>query len=90
MRKLENNIFIKNIPIKWSDAQIKEMLKPFGKIVSFVVKSNVVGKFVFVSYDDPVNEEYGYECAQKAINSLNGRNVEGKELKLIVKLALSK
>ena len=66
------------------------MLKPFGNIVSFVVKSNVIGKFAFVSYDDPMNEEYGSECAQKAINALNGRNVEGKELKLIVKLALSK
>ncbi len=66
------------------------MLEPFGKIVSFVVKSNVVGKFAFVSYDDLVNEEYGSECAQKAINTLNGRSIEGKELKLIVKLALSK
>jgi len=44
------------------------MFEPFGNIKSCVLKSNNIGKFGFVCYDDPVNKEYGPECAQKAID----------------------
>lgn len=73
-----------------SDAQVKEMFEPFGNIKSCVVQSNNIGKFAFVCYDDPVSKEYGPECAQKAIDALNGRDIEGSELKLVVKHALNK
>ena len=72
------------------DAQVKELFAPFGNIKSCIILSNSIGRFGFVCYDDPVNKEYGPECAQKAIDALNARAIEGSELKLIVKHALSK
>jgi hypothetical protein len=66
------------------------MFELFGLIKSCVVLLNNIGKFAFVCYDDPVNKEYGPECAQKAIDATNGRDIDGSELKLVVKHALSK
>jgi polyadenylate-binding protein len=89
-RKIINNIYIKNIPEWYTDAQIREMFETFGNIKSCVVNKHDFGKFAFVCYEDPVNKEYGPECAQKAIDATNGREIEGSELKLIVKSALTK
>ena len=47
------------------DAQVKELFEPFGKIKSCIILSNSIGRFGFVCYDDPVNKEYGPECAFK-------------------------
>jgi hypothetical protein len=38
------------------------MFKLFGLIKSCVVLLNNIGKFAFVSYEDPVKKEYGPEC----------------------------
>ena len=72
------------------DAAVKELFEPFGNIKSCFILSNDIEKYGFVCYDDPYNKEYGPECAQKAIDALNGRAIEGSELKLIVKHTLSK
>lgn len=76
--------------MSFEDAQVKNMFEPFGTIKSCVVKENNIGKFAFVCYEDPDNKEYGPECAQKAIDATNGRDIEGSELKLVVKHALGK
>jgi RNA recognition motif-containing protein len=36
-RKIINNIYIKNIPIDYTDAQVKDIFAPFGTIKSCVV-----------------------------------------------------
>jgi len=67
------------------------MFEKHGKIKSCVVETNKIGKFAFVCYEDPEkkeDKEYGPECAQKAIDAENGRDIEGSELKLVVKHAL--
>jgi polyadenylate-binding protein len=89
-RKLINNIYIKNIPMSFEDAQVKDIFEAFGTIKSCVVLKNNIGKFAFVCYENPDNKEYGPECAQKAIDATNGRDIEGSELKLVVKHALGK
>lgn len=90
-RKLINNVYVKNIPLDKSDKEIKEMFAAFGNIKSLVLQKNDIGQFGFVCYDDPEgkNKEYGPECAQKAIDSLNGKDM-GNDLKLYVRHAMKK
>jgi polyadenylate-binding protein len=96
IRKLINNIYVKNIPLEWTDKQVKDMFAPFGEIKSLVLNKNDMGQFGFVCYDDPkgVSKEYGPECAKKAIEGLQGRVMgkgpDGKEIKLYVRAAMKK
>lgn len=91
-RKVINNIYVKNIPVGKTNDDIKEMFKPFGHISSLSVAQHdqvKEFKFAFVCYDDPEgkNKEYGPQCAQKAIEEMNDREV-APGVKLIVKQAL--
>lgn len=90
-RKLINNVYVKNIPLTYTDAQIKDMFQAFGNIKSLVLMKNNIGQYGFVCYDDPEgkNKEYGPECAQKAIDGLSGKEM-GDDLKLYVRHAMKK
>ena len=59
--------------------KIKLMFKAFGEIKSYHFMKNQFGLLAFVSYYDPtgVNKEYGSECAQKAIEGINGKELRG-------------
>merc|ERR1712086_653291 len=50
-----------------------------------------IGQFAFICYDDPNNQnkEYGPECAQKAIDAMNDKEI-ATGVKLCVKHALKK
>ena len=91
LRKLINNIYVKNIPKEMSEDEVKGMFSPFGNIKSLVLQQNDMGQFGFVCYDDPkaVNKEYGPKCAQAAIDELDGKDMPN-QLKLCVKHALKK
>ena len=88
---LNNNVYVKNIPLGKTDAEIKAMFAAFGNIKSLVLLKNDIGQYGFVCYDDPkgVSKEYGPECAAKAIEGLNGQDM-GNELKLYVRHAMKK
>lgn len=93
-RKVINNIYVKNIPVEKSDEEIMDLFKPFGNISSLSVAQHdkvKQFKFAFICYDDPQkqNKEYGPQCAQKAIEEMNDREV-APGVKLIVKSALKK
>jgi RNA recognition motif-containing protein len=66
MRNIINNVYIKNIPKEWTQAQVHDLFSPFGHIKSCVLmeKENI-GKFGFVCYADKdgKNKEYGPKCA---------------------------
>jgi RNA recognition motif-containing protein len=91
MRKLINNVYVKNIPLDLGDDKIKEMFQAYGNIKSLVLMKNDIGQYGFVCFDDPkgTNKEYGPECAQKAIDGLSGKSMGG-ELKLYVRHAMKK
>jgi len=92
MRKIINNVYVKNIPKDWTYIQVHDLFSPFGNIKSLVLQEHEkFGQFGFVCYDDVEgkNKEYGPECAEKAIQELNGRDL-GAELRLIVVPALKK
>lgn len=90
MRKLINNIYVKNLPAGMSDEQVRKLFEPYGAIKSMFLKESEFGRFGFVCYDDPENKnkEYGPACASKAIEALNEKDMEGS--KLVVRCALSK
>lgn len=77
-----------------SEAQVKELFKPFGDIKSLVIFSNEIGKYGFVCYEDKDGKDknYGPACVNKAIDALMGREMTpGPDgLKLYVRQALNK
>lgn len=91
LRKLINNIYVKNIPKSMSEEDLRKLFESYGNVKSLVVNEHDIGKFCFVCYDDPSgkSKEYGPECAQKAIDELDGRTMEDGA-KLVVKHALKK
>lgn len=40
---LINNVYVKNIPLEWSDEQVKSLFKEFGTIKSLVLRKNDIG-----------------------------------------------
>lgn len=68
---------MKNIPLNFTNEQVREMFEAFGHIKSLVLMKNNIGQFGFVCYEDPkgLNKEYGPECAMKAIENLSGRDI---------------
>lgn len=90
-RRLINNIYVKNIPTDKSKEDVTDLFKPFGHIKSLVISSNDIGQFAFICFDDPSNQnkEYGPQCAQKAIDEMNDREI-APGVKLCVKHALKK
>ncbi|XP_059660561.1 RNA-binding protein BRN1-like [Cornus florida] len=76
------NLFIYHIPQEFSDEELANAFKGFGRVLSakvFVDKATGVSKcFGFVSYDSP-------QSAQAAINMMNGCQLGGKKLKVQLK-----
>lgn len=68
---------MKNLPQGFTEEELKKLFEPYGNIKSLALRCNQIGTFGFVCFDDPrgINKHYGPECAQKAIDSLNGFDV---------------
>ena len=70
MRNIINNVYVKNIPKEWTEAQVRDLFSPFGNIKSLVLQEKEnIGYFGFVCYEDKegINKEYGPKCAEKAV-----------------------
>lgn len=89
-----NNVYVKNIPLSYSEEQVKKLFEPFGTIKSLVLRSSADVKnyqFGFVCFDDESGQdkEYGPRCAQAAIDGLHGKLMDGEEgMKLYVRAAM--
>ena len=81
-RKAFNNIYIKNIPDDWKEPEIRKHFSAFGKIQSLFTGSNEFGMYAFVCYgnDDPMDREYGPNCAREACDKMNGATFGDKQL----------
>lgn len=68
-RKVYNNIFVKNLPEAWTEADIKKHFEAFGNISSLFTGKNAIGTFAFICYGstDSADREYGPNCAAKAV-----------------------
>lgn len=74
-------IFIANLPYKLKEAELKQMLTQYGQVASVkLITDKETGKrkgFGFIEM--PVSDQ-----AQKAIDGLNGKKVDGREIALSV------
>ena len=95
-RKIYNNIYAKNFPPDWGEAEVRELFSQYGRIESLHFGRNERGAYAFVCFDseDRSDREYGPKCAENAVQALNGQDqVNGIKLvdkKLYVKEALKK
>eukprot|EP00878_Enallax_costatus_P038934 GHUV01044432.1.p1 GENE.GHUV01044432.1~~GHUV01044432.1.p1 ORF type:complete len:324 (-),score=117.83 GHUV01044432.1:105-1076(-) len=70
------NVFVKNLSEDVDDDALKQLAQEYGEVVSAVIMKDDKGKskcFGFVNFADP-------EAANKAVDSLTGREVNGKSL----------
>lgn len=73
------NIYVGNLSFKVSDAELEQMFSPFGEVTSAKVitdrESGQSRGFGFVEMSDS-------SSADAAINSMNGKEVDGRALKV--------
>ena len=77
-----SNLFVYNIPDSYTDDDLPPLFSPYGSVVSVkVYRDKLTGVsrgFGFVSYADSAS-------AERAIQALNGMQVNGKRLKVMLK-----
>ena len=77
-----SNLFVYNIPDSYTDDDLLPLFAPYGSVVSVkVYRDKLTGVsrgFGFVSYSDT-------SAAERAIAALNGMNMNGKRLKVMLK-----
>mgnify|MGYP002062122163 CR=1 FL=1 len=84
--KLFTNVFVKNLDEDVDKEKLEKIFAPFGAISSVAISTDSEGKskgFGFVAFDEP-------ESAEKAVNELNEKTLEGSEKKLYVGRAQKK
>ncbi len=71
------DIFIGGIPFKWNEKKIIELFEVYGDVVSTKIVINKMTRqskgFGFVTMSNEI-------AAQKAIEALNGKNFEGRNI----------
>jgi len=72
-------IYVGNLPLEYSDAELRTMFEPFGKVVAASIGKNK---------KTDVSEGYGFvemlvkSEARAAINGLRGKDMNGKPLRV--------
>lgn len=91
VRRHANNLYVKNYPDNYSDEDLINLFKDFGRIESLTQINHDNGRFAFVCFlsEDKNDHEYGPKCAHYALTQLNGQDM-GDDRKLYVSAALSK
>jgi len=89
-RRIYNNIYVKNLPQSYEEENLRELFSAYGRIESCKLCKNEKGVYAFVCFnsEDKEDREYGPKAAQKAVQELNNREIDGQ--KLYVKEALKK
>jgi len=82
VRRIANNLYVKNYPESWTEEKLREVFAAFGQISMVKEMNHPNGKFAFICFMavDPNDHEYGPKCAYAAINKLHGEVFEEKKL----------
>jgi RNA recognition motif-containing protein len=90
-RRVFNNIYVKNIPLTWTNEQIQSLFSKYGEIKSLVtmpINDRVKKPFTFVCYEKEGDALYGPKCADTAVKELHDKEFDG--FKLYVQPAIPK
>ena len=70
-------LYVGSLPYSWTAEQLEELFKPFGRVTSAAIVSDQVTRkskgFGFIEFE-------AAEHAKKAMEELNGREIEGRNL----------
>ncbi len=81
MEEEKNKLYVGNLPYSVDDAKLAELFKEFGDVVEAkVISDKYSGKskgFGFVTMKDE-------QTAQAAVEAMDGKDVEGRKLKVNV------
>jgi len=94
LRKLFNNIYVKNFPVSWDEAKLRSIFEKYGPISSLIIQTakkdeqSPESKFAFICYNDVNNHEVGPASAARAVEQENDKVYDG--LNIYVKEALKK
>ena len=76
---MSTKVYVGNLPFSVGDKQLSDLFSPYGEISeAVVIKDKYSGRskgFGFVTFEDK-------EAAAKAISEMNGKEVQGRELKV--------
>jgi len=76
---VSTKVYVGNLPFSASDDTLKELFAPYGEITeATVIKDKYSGRskgFGLVTFADEA-------AAQKAISEMNGKEVDGREIKV--------
>ncbi|ODV80339.1 polyadenylate-binding protein [Suhomyces tanzawaensis NRRL Y-17324] len=70
------NIYIKNIPLDFSEESFKALFQPYGAITSSYLEKDAEGNskgFGFINFED-------HEAAVKAVDELNDKEINGQKI----------
>jgi len=74
---VNKKLYVGSLPYSWTVEQLEELFKPFGRVSSTAIVSDQVTRkskgFGFVEMESE-------EAAKKAMEALNGKEVEGRPL----------
>ena len=82
-RRVFNNIYVKNIPLTWTNEQIQALFSKYGEIKSLVtmpINDRVKKPFTFVCYEKEGDALYGPKCADTAVKELHDKEFDGQKL----------
>ena len=72
-------LYVGNLPWSIDDAKLKELFSEYGEVTeAVIIKDKFSGRskgFGFVTFTDE-------EAGKKAIEAMNGKDVEGREIKV--------
>lgn len=86
MKRIVNNIYVKNFPAYWDEAKLREIFSKYGDISSMKMMSAMrpgqeqESKFAFICYSKLEDPEYGPRCAQNAIDQENEKVYDGQSI----------
>jgi cold-inducible RNA-binding protein len=74
---INKKLYVGSLPYNWTVEQLEELFKPFGRVSSTAIVSDQVTRkskgFGFVEMDSE-------ESAKKAMEALNGKEIDGRPL----------
>lgn len=86
MRKIFNNIYVKNFPSTWDEEKLKNIFGKYGTISSIKVmtakkdEESPESKFAFICYLDPTDKLAGPAAAARAVEQEHEKEYEGEKI----------